>query len=79
MPEVAISPHLTTSLEENVLLAVSINTEKARSELIIANVLVEVRKLFQRCLSFFSGIEFTVDRELGLTGFCDFIVSLSKE
>ncbi len=79
VPEVAISPHLTTTLEENVLLAVSINTEKARSELIIANILVEVRKLFQRHISFFSGIEFTVDRELGLTGYCDFIVSLSKE
>ena len=58
------------ALEENIPLAVSINTEKARAELLVANVLVEVRKLFDRKISFFSGVEFNVDREKSLTGFC---------
>ncbi len=74
-----ISDHLALTLAENVSLAVSINTEKARSELIIANILVEIRKLFNRKISFFSGIEFNVDKAKGLTGFCDFIISRSPE
>ncbi len=30
-------------------------------------------------LSLFSGIEFNVDKEKGLNGFCDFIISASQE
>jgi len=76
---VQISPMLRDILAEHVPLARSINTEKARSELIVANVLVEVRKIFDRQISLFSGIEFNVDREKNLNGFCDFIVSASSE
>lgn len=74
-----ISQHLQETLFDNVSLAVSINTEKARSELIIAPVLIEVRKLFNKQISLFSGIELNVDKERDLTGFCDFIISLSPE
>lgn len=77
--ESPISDYFTVTLEENLPLAVSINTEKARSELIISDVLIEVRKLFKRKISFFSGIEFTVDKEKDLTGYCDFLISLSPE
>jgi hypothetical protein len=73
------SDYFKMTLEENIPLAVSINTEKAKSELIISNVLLEVRKLFDRKISFFSGVEFTVDRERGLNGYCDFLISLSAE
>jgi hypothetical protein len=66
-------------LEENIPLAVSINTEKARSELIIANVLLELRRIFDKKISFFSGVEFNVDKERGLNGFCDFLISRSPE
>jgi len=74
-----ISEYFATTLEENIPLAVSINTEKARSELLIANVLIEVRKIFDRKISFFSGVEFNIDKEKNLNGFCDFIISLSSE
>jgi hypothetical protein len=47
------SEQLGDILAENVSLALNINTEKARSELIIAPVLVEVRKLLNREISFF--------------------------
>ena len=77
--QVKISDYLAVTLEENIPLAISINTEKARSELIIANVLVEVRKIFDRKISFFSGIEFNIDKEKGLNGYCDFLISLSPE
>lgn len=74
-----ISPVLDTVLRENIPLARAINTEKARSELIIANILVEVRKILEHKVSLFSGIEFNVDKERGLNGFCDFIISSSQE
>lgn len=71
------SEQLTNILTENVSLALNINTEKARSELIIAPVLVEVRKLLERKVSLFSGLEFNVDEKSGLNGYCDFIFSQS--
>ena len=74
---VAPSNHLTTALARNVSLAVAIGTEKARSEMIVANVLVELREHYDRRISLFSGIDFNVDSEKGLTGVCDFLVSLS--
>ncbi len=74
---VAPSAHLTTALERNVPLAFAIGTEKAKSELIVSAVLVELWEHFDRDISFFSGIDFNVDAENGLTGVCDFLVSLS--
>ena len=64
-------------LEEKVELAISSGTEKARSELIVTDVLFQLREHFNRRISFFSGIEFSVDTEQGLTGVCGFLVSLS--
>ncbi|MGE3538310.1 MAG: hypothetical protein AB7N91_12870 [Candidatus Tectimicrobiota bacterium] len=40
-PESPISEHLAITLKDNVPLALAINTEKARSELIITALLVE--------------------------------------
>jgi len=74
-----ISQHLTETLAENIPLAISINTEKARSELIISPVLVELRKIFDHKISLFSGIELNVDKEKNLNGFCDFLISSSSE
>lgn len=74
---VALRERFTDELAERVELAISSGTEKARSELIVADVLFELRKYFDHRISFFSGIEFSVDTEQGLTGICDFLVSLS--
>ena len=71
------SPVLIAVLERNMQVALAVNTEKAKSELIVANVLIELREQFERGISLFSGIEFNVDAENGLTGICDFLVSLS--
>ena len=73
------SVELTKELAKKVPLAVAIRTEKARSELIVANVLVELREHFAHRISFFSGIDFSIDIESGLTGVCDFLVSLSPD
>lgn len=71
------SVELTAILKKKIPLAIAIGTEKARSELIVADVLVELREQFDNHISFFSGIDFSVDAEKGLTGVCDFLVSLS--
>ncbi|MEH2455710.1 hypothetical protein [Nostoc sp.] len=70
---------LSTILKENVDLAVAISTEKARSEMIISPILLEIRRKFNYEISLFSGVDFTVDSQRGLNGFCDFILSLSSE
>jgi hypothetical protein len=72
---VAISPILAEILKENVPLGLTINTEKAKSELIIAPVLVELRKMLQHQISLFSGVEFNIDPAKGLNGVCDFMIS----
>jgi hypothetical protein len=79
LPQKEASSHLLETLKENVPLATSINTEKARSELIIAPILVEIKKQHKGDLSLFSGVELTVDRDKELNGFCDFLLSRSSE
>ncbi|KOR33514.1 hypothetical protein TI05_00565 [Achromatium sp. WMS3] len=74
-----ISEFLSELLKENVPLALSINTEKARSELIIAPVLVELRKILAHKISLFSGVELNIDHNKGLNGVCDFIISASNK
>ena len=71
------SAELTKALSRNVPVAKAINTEKATSEMIVANVLLELREHFERRISLFSGIDFNVDDKAELTGVCDFLVSLS--
>ncbi|NJM18571.1 MAG: hypothetical protein HC907_07585 [Richelia sp. SM1_7_0] len=73
------SSYLAEFLEESIPLAIAMGSEKARSELIISPILFELRKLLNREISFFSGEEFNVDATVGLTGFCDFLISLSPE
>src|SRR5438128_1563758 len=77
LEEVQVSAYLETTLHENVALALNINTEKARSEMIIAPMLIEIRKILNRQISLFSGVEFHVDASLGLTGVCDYLISKS--
>lgn len=71
------SEYLTTGLAKKAPLATAIGTEKARSEMIVADVLVDLLDHLDRRISLFSGIDFSVDVENGLTGVCDFLVSLS--
>ena len=68
---------LTAVLARNIPLATAIGTEKAKSEMIVADVLVELREQMEHRISLFSGIDFNVDPENGLVGVCDFVISLS--
>ena len=70
---------LTAVLERNMPFALAMGTEKAKSELIVSQVLVELCVHFDNRVSLFSGIDFNVDASKELTGVCDFLVSLSPE
>ncbi len=65
------------TMREGVDLALAVNTEKARSEFIIAPVLLELRRSLHGGFGLFSGVEFNVDASRGLNGFCDFILTRS--
>jgi hypothetical protein len=59
--------------------AIAVDTEKARSEVIINPMLLEVRRIFNQQISVFSGEEFNIDPSIGLNGICDFLVCRSPE
>jgi hypothetical protein len=77
--EADLPPVLADTLARYLPLAVNVNTEKARSELVIAPVLVEFKLLHRDRISLFSGIDFTVDEAAGLKGRCDYILARSPE
>jgi hypothetical protein len=80
IPSVELTtPYLRDVLQESVPLAIAMGSEKARSELLISPVLFELRRILDRKISFFSGEDFTVDSECGLSGVCDFLLSRSSE
>jgi hypothetical protein len=66
---------LTAVLKRNLPLVIGKGTEKARSEHIIAPILVEIREILEQRIAVFSGVAFNVDKKLGLHGFCDFLIS----
>ena len=82
LPEItpiAPSATLTDFLANSLPVAVATGSEKARSEMIITPVLLEVRKILQDKISLFSGEDFTVDFKQGLNGICNFLISRSSE
>jgi hypothetical protein len=78
-PEVEVSPQFRGFLEKWSPAAVAMNTEKARSEMIIAPILMEAVELSDHRLNLFSGITLEVDKDRGLSGVCDYLLALSPE
>jgi hypothetical protein len=54
-----------------------VNTERAKSEFIIAPLLLELRRSMGDRFGLFSGVELAVDPGRGLNGVCDFIITRS--
>lgn len=71
---VAVRQELLDTLAEGVDLA-QVNSEKAKSEFLIAPVLREFRRLRQNRNGVLSGVEFNVDTASGLNGVCDFLIT----
>jgi len=78
-PQRSASVWLQETLDYNLPLALAINTEKVRSELIIAPILIELKRQLSPNISFFSGVDLNVEPALGLNGICDFLMSFSSE
>ncbi len=74
---VAIRPEFHSHLDFGTKLALAINTEKARSEFIIAPVLLELKRLVGDRLGIFSGVPLEGDAARGLNGICDFLLTMS--
>lgn len=75
--EVQPSDWLVESLRRGLTLAKVIGTEKAKSELIIAPVLIEIHEQAIDRISLFSGKTFNSDASLGLNGICDYLIAKS--
>lgn len=73
------SPFLVSTIDRNLDLALTVGTEKIRSELLVAPLLVELRESLHRQIAVFSGKEFNADEDAGLNGYCDFLISRSPE
>ena len=75
---IAPSAFLIEALKRFAPLAIAINTEKARSEYLIAPILSEI-VTFNPYVSLFSGKNFTADPSLGLNGFVDFLLTANPD
>jgi hypothetical protein len=78
-PDIAPSPMLQAILANYLPWAIAVGSEKAKSEMIVAPVLLELRQILKSTISVFSGRDFTIDPSLGLSGVCDFLISRSPE
>lgn len=79
VPESELPPILRTNLERYLALGLASGTEKARSELLIAPFLAELKMSYADRLGFFSGVALNVDESLGLWGRCDFVLTRNPE
>jgi hypothetical protein len=77
LPPASPKPEFLNIFEQYLPLAQKAKSEKAKSELLVSPILVEVRRLVNGQVQLFSGEEFNVDKERGLNGFCDFLFSRS--
>ncbi|MEM9924441.1 MAG: hypothetical protein AAF915_11940 [Cyanobacteria bacterium P01_D01_bin.50] len=71
--------YINQYLEQTLTIATASGSEKARSELIITPILVELRRIWNKQIAILSGEEFNVDPSIGLNGRCDYIISASPE
>lgn len=74
-PSFAMREEIAAFVRDGVALALANSTEKAKSEFIIAPVLLELRRSLGPKFALFSGVEWEVDAARGLNGYCDYILT----
>jgi hypothetical protein len=77
LPPALLEPEFLNIFNRYLPLGQNARSEKARSELIVSPILVELLHLADNRVQLFSGEEFNVDRARGLNGFCDFLLTKS--
>jgi hypothetical protein len=81
-PEVApIEPsdHLRAWLDEFAPVAIAVNSEMARRELITGPLLMEAKRRAAGPVHVFPGMAFDGDKTRGLNGYCDYLIARSDE
>lgn len=72
---VALRPDVMEQLREAIPLVTRTDTEKSRSEFLVAPILFEVWRMTGKSFGLFSGVTFNVEPEKGLKGVCDFLLT----
>jgi hypothetical protein len=60
-------------------LAVTINTEKSRSEWLVAPVLAAFWERYHGRIGLYSGTNFSGDPDAGLSGYCDYVITRAPQ
>lgn len=76
--EIECSKYLRFKIEEYLALNKKNDPHKQNQQLITYSVLLEAKHLLKPQISVFTKVNFDVDSEIGLNGYCDFLVSLSS-
>lgn len=74
-PPVPLPPYLAEFLADGMRLSQGLNNDKARSEFVIAPLLLELKRTHPKRFGLFSGTELSVDPDKGLNGVCDFLLT----
>jgi hypothetical protein len=72
------SDFLRPWLDDYAAIAMGVNSEKARSEFIIAPMLAEMMHQSGGLVNVLPGVTFAVDPPQGLVGFCDYLITKSR-
>ena len=75
VPALSLREDFVTTVADGATVALAVNTAKAKSEFIIAPVLLEVRRLCHGAVGLFSGVTLDVESAKGLSGVCDFLLT----
>lgn len=79
VPPLAAGPLARHAATDGARLALAIDSEKARSEWIVAPLLFDVWRRYGGRISLYSGLEFAADPPAKLTGFCDFLLGRAPQ
>ncbi len=72
---VTLPAEVVRTIDRGLHLAQGLNTEKGRSEFVIAPFLLHLSMTADHEFGLFSGNEFNVDPQQGLNGVCDFLIA----
>jgi hypothetical protein len=73
------SGFLRVWLDRFASIALKVNSEKARSEYIVAPMLAETQLRSDTAIEVLPGVTFAVDPGQGLTGYCDYLIARSQD
>jgi hypothetical protein len=74
-PTLPVGQEFAALVRDGAALATANGTDMARAAFVIAPVLLELRRSRGDSFQLFSGLEWEVDRDRGLNGYCDYILT----